>query len=92
MVEIPVVSPTIPGMATLAELIVQQRKARGWSQNELAAKAGLTLSGLTKLEQGAVTDPRWSSMVALADALGISLDTFRAAMPADPEPPKKPRK
>lgn len=52
------------------------REAKGLSQAELAAAAGLALGGVTKLEQGH-REPSWATALALSEALGCSLDDFR---------------
>ncbi|MGE3808367.1 MAG: helix-turn-helix domain-containing protein [Gemmataceae bacterium] len=70
------------------------------SQQELAVKAELSLSLVAKLEQGKKGDPRASSLLALAGALGIQPgkllnDLFPPGTVADDddEPaPKKPKK
>jgi transcriptional regulator with XRE-family HTH domain len=50
------------------------RKAAGLSQMELARASGLSLSIITQLEQGRATDPKLSTLKALAKALGCTLD------------------
>jgi DNA-binding XRE family transcriptional regulator len=52
------------------------RLRAGLSQHKLAVLAGLTRDGLAKLEAGR-GQPRWQTVQALADALGVSLDDFR---------------
>ncbi len=47
------------------------REASGLSQQEVAVKADLSLSLVAKLEQGKKADPRASTLLALADALGV---------------------
>lgn len=63
-------------MTTLSERIKAVRAARGMTQRAVAARARMKLSTYTKIEQGRV-DPRWSNVVAVADALGASLDELR---------------
>lgn len=50
-----------------------RRKELGLSQQRLAEKAGLALSQVSKLEQGAITDPHVSTVRKLAKALEISV-------------------
>jgi transcriptional regulator with XRE-family HTH domain len=57
------------------------RKERGWTQPELADKAGLTRDGVAHLEQGR-RKPTWETVVALAAALGVTPNDFLEA-PAD---------
>jgi transcriptional regulator with XRE-family HTH domain len=47
------------------------REASGLSQQEVAVKADLSLSLVAKLEQGKKADPRASTLLALAEALGV---------------------
>src|SRR5262245_50053196 len=62
-------------MKRLAKAISQRikglREAAGLSQQELAVKADLSVSQVAKLEQGSKADPRVSTMLALARALGV---------------------
>jgi transcriptional regulator with XRE-family HTH domain len=50
------------------------RKEKGWSQQKLAEKAGLSINAVTKIEQGLAESPTLKTLVKLADALGVSLD------------------
>jgi len=62
-------------MKRLAKAISQRikglREAAGLSQQELAVKADLSVSQVAKLEQGSKADPRVSTMLSLARALGV---------------------
>ena len=61
-------------MSSIADNLKRLRKAKGWSQNRLSNEAGLSLTSVTKLEQGVTTDPVISTIVKIANALGVSLD------------------
>lgn len=50
------------------------RKEKGWSQQKLAEKAGLSINAVTKIEQGLAESPTLKTLVKLVDALGVSLD------------------
>ena len=50
------------------------RKARGWSQAQLAMKSGLRVSRISLLENNHVADPRFSAVLTLAEALGCCAD------------------
>lgn len=63
----------------LAEL----RKVAEMSQPAFAKASGVPLPTIRDLEQGR-REPTWSTLLALADGLGVSLDEFR-------EKPKKRR-
>ena len=58
----------------LADNLKRLRKEKGWSQQKLAEKAGISYVVITKVEQGQTKDPTLSSLTKLADALGVSLD------------------
>jgi transcriptional regulator with XRE-family HTH domain len=47
------------------------REEKGISQQELATRADLSLSLVAKLEQGKKADPRASTLINLAAALGV---------------------
>ena len=47
------------------------REASGLSQQEVAERAELSLSLIAKMEQGRKADPRASTVLALAAALGV---------------------
>jgi len=49
------------------------RTARGWSQDQLAKKAGLTTVGYGDIERG-ITLAKVSSLAKIAAALGCTLD------------------
>lgn len=51
--------------------IAQRRRDAGLTQEELAERAGLSVRGLRDLERGAVGRPRRTTLVRLADALGL---------------------
>src|SRR5262249_55551582 len=55
------------------------RDAAGLPQQQAAAAAGLTYSAWTKLEQGDILDPRWSTVRAVCRALGVTLQQLAAA-------------
>jgi transcriptional regulator with XRE-family HTH domain len=41
---------------------------------QLAVRAGLSLSVVSQIEQGSIPDPRVSTLLKLAAALGVTLD------------------
>jgi len=59
---------------SLAARVKRLREAAGLSQQALAMAAGLSISVVTQLEQGAKADPRISTVAALARALGVKVD------------------
>ncbi|HEY7328761.1 MAG TPA: helix-turn-helix transcriptional regulator [Gemmataceae bacterium] len=77
---------------SFGERLKELREAAGLSQDKLARAADLSTSTVAKMEQRAI-DPSWSTVQALARALGVSVQAFeddagRAATPA-PSPKVK---
>jgi transcriptional regulator with XRE-family HTH domain len=67
------------------------------TQQQLAVKAGLSISVVSQIEQGQKVDPRVSTAVALAGALGLSMDDLLGlptgeTVPADRPATGKPAK
>src|SRR3954454_162347 len=66
-------------LPAFAARLKELREAAGLTQEELAERSGVTRPGLFKIEQG-VRVPRWDTVLALAEALGVSV----AASAEDP--------
>ncbi len=69
-------------MSTLGERVREERKAKGWSQAELARRvtnAGyrMTQGGIAQIERRGETEPK--SIVQLATALGISVHWLQSS-------------
>jgi predicted ATPase len=60
------------GEAPFSELLRQQRRAAGYSQEDLAERAGLSVGAIGSLEQGLRRAPHRDTVRALADALRMS--------------------
>jgi transcriptional regulator with XRE-family HTH domain len=58
--------------ATLAERVKELREARGWSQGQLAEKAGFD-SGYISLIEAGKRVPKLENRRKLADALGVAI-------------------
>lgn len=56
----------------IAESLIKARLAKKWTQEELAAKAGVTQNTITRLESG-VTNPTLGTLSRVASALGKEL-------------------
>ncbi|MCC3157025.1 helix-turn-helix domain-containing protein [Hymenobacter sp. 15J16-1T3B] len=69
--------------------ILTIRKSRGLSQEMLAEQSGVSLRTIQRVEQGD-TVPRGHTLQALAAALGVTLDEFRAAPERAMVPPAGP--
>lgn len=79
-------------MATeLAERVRRFREGVGLSQQDLAVRAGLSLSQVSKLEQGKKADPRASTVLVLAAALGVRPGELLDELPL-PEAKKRDQK
>ncbi len=68
----------------LGERLRLRREAHGWSQDELARRAGLAQAQVSMLEAGKRANPSAAVLAALADALGCSMeDLLRGAGPGE---------
>lgn len=61
------------------------RALRGLSLQKVADRAGLTKSWLWEIEQGRQKNPTINSAIALARALGVSLDYLTGLSPSQPD-------
>lgn len=52
---------------------------------EVAAEAGISVETLRKIETGRIPTPAFFTVVAVADAVGISLDRLRGITEPDPD-------
>src|SRR5688572_16726260 len=57
---------------TFSDLVRQARRAANLSQEELAARAGLSARGISDLERGVIRTPHKDTIELLADALNLS--------------------
>jgi len=58
----------------LSKRVKEYRKQKGFTQQKLAEKTGLSFNTITKIEQGIGDSPTLKTLVKLADALGVSID------------------
>ena len=58
---------------TMGEKILNMRKARSWSQEELAEQVGVTRQAVSRWESGSVK-PDADKIIALCDLFGVSAD------------------
>ena len=72
------VSPPDPNPRQIAAL----RERRGWTQEKLAERSGLSVRTIRNLEIGAVQNPRRSSVDLLAHALGVEVEEEQEYQPA----------
>ncbi len=57
-------------MATMGERLKQARKRFGWSQHDLAAKSGVAIATVRRIEQEAI-EPRMATTRRLAEVLQV---------------------
>ncbi|NIJ15046.1 transcriptional regulator with XRE-family HTH domain [Saccharomonospora amisosensis] len=50
---------------------------------QIAAEAGISVETLRKIETGRIPTPAFFTVVAVADAVGVSLDSLRDAVTAE---------
>lgn len=66
----------------LGEIVQQERRAHGLTQQALCQKTGLSYSTLAKIERGAIKSPSVFTIQLVASALDVSLDELmRAVLP-----------
>jgi len=61
-------------MATISENIKRMRAKQGLTQDDLAKKASIKYSTLTKIEVGIVTKPSVQTIQKIAKSLGVSME------------------
>ena len=61
-------------MSTLANRVQRRMDELDMSQADLARKTGMTTANIAYIVNGKTQDPRLSTVIALARALGITLD------------------
>jgi transcriptional regulator with XRE-family HTH domain len=66
----------------LAAVLKRLREERGLTQEALAFKSGVSISSLGRIEMGR-TSAAWTTVVQLADALGVSMGELGAAVDAE---------
>ena len=58
----------------LGERVRAARLARGWTQQQLARRAGLSQGGVSQIERGRRPTPHRRTLARLAEALDLDLD------------------
>lgn len=66
----------------MGEKILKMRKARGWSQEELAEQVGVTRQAISRWESGAVK-PDADRIIAICDIFGVSADYLMRGLDTD---------
>ena len=62
------------GLPIFAKRVMEKRKERGWSQQELAGKAKTSYQTIWRIENGKHKEPGIYIARKIARALGVSLD------------------
>ena len=57
----------------------QARARRGWTQEQLEAKSGVSQAAISAIERGVRSDPAFSTVTKLAEALGVDPRELRLA-------------
>ena len=73
---------------TLGKRIMRLRKARGWTQEQLAEKLGISAQAISKWEND-ISCPDISLLPALAALFGVRVDTLLGIPEEAPEEPKE---
>ena len=60
--------------STLSDRIQQAMDKHGITQADLARMTGMTTSNIAYIVNGKTKDPRFQSVLLIADALGVSLN------------------
>ena len=58
----------------IGKKIKELRKNKGWSQQKLAEKSGLSFNTITRIEQGVGDSPTLKTLLKLSETLEIGLD------------------
>lgn len=65
----------------LAARLREIREEHGLSQEKLAARAGLSVATIRKIEKGAVVEPGFFTVLSIAEALGVTADDLATPPP-----------
>lgn len=65
-------SVSLPGLKLLSDMVREYRQGSGWTQLEVANRAGISVGALRDLEQGRIARPRGATLRRLAAALELS--------------------
>ncbi len=57
----------------VATRVKAARKRARLSQEDLARRADMSVTGVARIEQGGITDPHYSTLSGIAGALGMSV-------------------
>lgn len=72
--------------STIGTSLKAARERLGWSRETLAHRSGISWSAISQIESGRRTDVRLSSLSALAEALGVTIDYLSGNATSAPPP------
>lgn len=75
-----------PRTTPVGRRVAETRKDRGWNQKDLAARADVDASYISKVESGRIAAPSGEQIERLALALGVSVDELLRGKSAPPTP------
>ena len=58
------------------------RKAAGFTQEDVARSAGVSLKGVSDIERDVIADPHISSLIGIARALGVTIGQLLEPAPS----------
>ena len=70
----PNAAPPTAKEPSLSTTLLYLLKQRGWNASDLANAAGLTRSTVSNIVHGRRRNPRYETLLAIADALNVSAD------------------
>lgn len=82
MTTVVILSTMRPENVLMGKRITEARERRRWSKAELARKAGVTPSYVTRVERGEYTRPSVDLVAAIATALGVRVTDLTEPAPA----------
>ena len=56
--------------------LVKLREGKGWSREKLAVESGVSYNTIVKIEYGGIENPKISTVISLAKALGVKIDAL----------------
>lgn len=58
----------------LGELFAVARECKGWTLRDLERRTGVSNALISQIETGKIKDPGFTTVVRLAEAMGLSID------------------
>jgi len=77
--------PQLEDAVGMGKRIADLREERGWTQKQLAERAGLSITFLSEVENGK-RNISYGKLLRIADELGTSMDYLARGVQSDPRP------